>query len=258
MSNQFSLPRFGRLFRKHTAEYGKSYLLGVGVLLGLLALLMGLQTLQSKPFGPGQQAAFLGIFLIMGGAVFTSSIFAGLAEKKQGMAILMLPASHLEKYLVGWLYSFVVFTLVCVGCFYLVAVVIVNADDWHGQPPQLLNLFDPEYNMGALVLGYAFIHAIFIWGALFFQKLHLVRTAFAVFVGAGLLLFANFQVVKLLLGHVVSEMVLPFSGADLALGKEHYRLYVSPAQEKLVKLVPVAMTLLLWVAAYFRVQEKEI
>ncbi|GAA4011330.1 hypothetical protein GCM10022408_24680 [Hymenobacter fastidiosus] len=259
MSNQFSAARFGRLFRKHTAEQGKGYLMSVGVLIGLLALVMGGNAyLQTGPMVPGQQAAYFGFFLVMAGLPFTGSIFAQLADKKRAIGALMLPASHLEKYLVGWLYSFVLFTLVFTACFYLVISVVVQFDHLPGQPAQLLNIFTAEPSMLPIFLTYAFLHAIVIWGALFFGKQPLIRTGLVVFLALGLVFVLNTQLMKLLVDNISSPLVVPFGDVDLGIGKEHYQLALSEGSGKLVALVPIIMGLLFWVAAYFRVQEKEI
>jgi hypothetical protein len=42
MSNTFNLTRFIRLFKKHTLEHAKTYLLSTGVLAGVTAIGLGL------------------------------------------------------------------------------------------------------------------------------------------------------------------------------------------------------------------------
>ncbi|RYU78455.1 hypothetical protein [Hymenobacter persicinus] len=259
MSNQFNLARFGRLFRKHTAEHGRGYLLSVAVLLGLLAVLMGTQAyVQNDPMIPPIQMGYLIFFLLLGGAMFTSTVFASLADKKQAIAALTLPASHLEKYLVGWLYSYVLFTLACIGCFYVVDAAVVSFDNWHGRPAELLNFFDAKYKAYYALLVYAFMHAIAIWGAVYFEKMQLVKTAFLFFIGVAALFVVNFQLVQLLLDHVTGNMVVPFGDIDLGIGKEHYRLALPTEKRQWLGVLPALLVGLFWLAGYFRVQEKQI
>jgi len=259
MKNLFSPARFGRLFRKHTAEHGKAYLLSIGVLLGVLALFIGGNAYaQDAPIVPGQQAAYFGFFLIVGGLLFTSTVFANFGDKKQAISALMLPASHFEKYLVGWLYSFVLFTLTFVGCFYLVDGLVVHLDNWHGKPVQLLNLFSEEPKVYPIFFAYAFLHAVAIWGALFFEKLQLVKTAFVFFLTIVVVALLNYQFVKLLIEHVSGAMLAPFAAVDLAIGKENYLLSLPDEQHQLLGLVPMVIGLLFWATAYLRVKEKEI
>ena len=118
MSQFFNISRFGRLFSKHTTEHGGGYLLATGVLLGGIGLVLGFVAyLTPGPLVPDMQAVVFSMGLLAAGAFFTSTVFALFGNNRQATAALLLPASHWEKYLVGWLYSLPVFTAVYFGCF---------------------------------------------------------------------------------------------------------------------------------------------
>ena len=80
-------------------------------------------------------------FLLLAGTMFTSTIFAGYGDKKKAVAALTLPASHFEKYLVAWLYSFLIFAIVYSAGFFLIASLAINIKQFPGHPPELINIF---------------------------------------------------------------------------------------------------------------------
>ena len=258
MSQFFNLSRFGRLFSKHTTEHGGGYLLATGVLLGILGLVMGFVAyMSSSPLPPSEQAAFFILGLFGTGAFFTSTVFALFGDKKQATAALLLPASHWEKYLVGWLYSLPIFLAVYIGCFFLVDSLVLQFDSYEGPRTQLVQLFGGEEKLYTAMVAYAAVHALFLWGSIFFVKQHFVRTAFGVLLAGTLLVFLNYQALQALLGRELGTAV-PFAGMALQEGKEWYSVNLPEAQKAWFGLVPLGLMLLAWAAAYRRVTEKQI
>ncbi|MDB5269342.1 MAG: hypothetical protein JWP58_2382 [Hymenobacter sp.] len=258
MSQLFSFSRFGRLFSKHTTEQAGGYLLAAGVLLGGIGLVLGFVAVSSsQPVVPDIQGVIFVMGLLAAGAFFTSTVFSFYGNRKQATAALMLPASHWEKYLVGWLYSVPLFMAVYVGCFYLIDALVVSLDDWHGRTPELVRLFSNESKLYWALVGYAVVNAVFLWGSIFFQKQQFIRTAFGLLLGGVLVSVANMQVVKGLVGRKL-DGVLPFAGMGFREGKEWYSVNLPPPQNSWFLLVPVGVMLLAWAAAYMRVTEKQI
>ena len=258
MNQFFNFERFGRLFRKQTAEHGGGYLLATGVLLGALALVLGsIAYMSSAALPPSEQAAVFILGLFGAGSFFTSTIFAPFGDKKQATAALMLPASHWEKYLVGWLYSLPIFLAVYIGCFYLVDGLVLQFDSHEGPPAPLVQLFAGEEKLYTSLGAYAAVNALFLWGSIFFTKQHFVRTAFGVLLLGALLVFLNFQALQALVGHELNTAV-PFSGMSLHEGKEWYFVNLPDAQKAWFGLVPLGLMLLAWAAAHRRLTEKQI
>jgi hypothetical protein len=257
MSQLFSFSRFQRLFGKHTAEQMSSYLLATGVLV-LLGVVLGLMAYFSPwPVMPDTQSVVFVMGLLGAGSFFTSTVFVPYGEKKQATAALMLPASHWEKFLVGWLYSVPIFLVVYVVCFYVIDVLVVNLDDWHGQTPQVVSLFSGEHKLYIWLIVYVVVNALFLWGSIFFAKQHFVRTAFGLLLGAVVLVVANFQAVQALVGRSMNT-VMPFASMTFQEDKEWYTLSLPPAQSGWLLLVPLGVMLLGWAAAYTRLTEKQI
>src|SRR6202012_5282589 len=111
-----------------------------------------------------------------------------LGDKKKAIAYLTLPASHFEKYLVAWLYSFLFFLVIYTISFYLVALLLLNVKYVPGQSG-VINLLQNQHLQIPLI--YAFLHAIAFWGAVYFNKLHFIKTGFVFFVCLGLLILLN-------------------------------------------------------------------
>src|SRR4051794_28226809 len=104
MSNTFDIKRFGMLFKKHTLEHGKTYLLSAGVLTGIMFLTLGFMSYSSNGHLRINEQIPVFVFLsIIAGGIFTSIVFTELGDKSKAIPTLMLPASHFEKYLVAWL-----------------------------------------------------------------------------------------------------------------------------------------------------------
>lgn len=260
MNNLFSLTRFGRLFQKHTAEHWKSYLMGAGVLAGALLVVIGfIAYLNGGPPSPSAQSIFFVLFLLGAGFLFTSSIFVDFGEKSRAIAALSLPASHLEKYVVGWLYSYLFFVLAYTGIFFLVDGLLLSIMRNGEQPAAMLNLFSPEEKTYGVFLLFAALHGVALWGSIFFEKLAFIKTAVAFFVVLLVVTFLNFQVMKSLLGTELRAS-LPFLGVSF-IENQHtfYRVQLPDTQQNgVIGVVLLALTLLLWLAAYARLREKQL
>jgi hypothetical protein len=258
MSQFFSLSRFGRLFSKHTTEHWGGYLMATGVLLGGIGLVLGFVAYMNH--GPMEHIVQTVIFtmgLLSSGAFFTSTVLADYSNKRQATAALMLPASHWEKYLVGWLYSVPIFLAIYVGCFYLVDFVVLQVDSHAGPDPGIVPLFSNDSRLYLALLGYLVVNAVFLWGGIFFEKQHFVRTAFALLLLGAVVVLVNMQAVQQLMGREVSGVV-PFSGMSFHEGKSWYSVNLEPVQNNWFGLVPLGVMLLAWAAAYARVTEKQI
>ncbi|MBO2011442.1 hypothetical protein [Hymenobacter negativus] len=259
MSQHFSLSRFARLFSKHTAEYGGGYLLATGVLIGGIALVLGfIAFMGGGPLVPDVQGVIFVMGLLAAGAFFTSTVFAPLGDKRQATAALMLPASHWEKYVVGWLYAVPIYLAVYIGCFFLVDALVLQVEGKFGPKAPLVVLFSNETHLYFSLLVYLVVSAVFLWGSIFFVKQQFVRTAFAVLIIVVALAVLNMQLVQTLLGREVSNAV-PLSGMSFQDGQNWYSVNLSPAQNSLFMEIMLGGLLLLgWVGAYVRLTEKEV
>lgn len=251
MSQYVSLPRFGRLVRKHMGEHATSYLLGAVVLLGGLLVVLGFLTyIQHRPLNESFQAILFMMGLLGAGSFFASSAFAQFGAGRQAALALTLPASQLEKYLLAWLISLPVFLVVYVADFYLADWLVMHLVS--PRPGPLMPLL-AGHEVPGLRLFLA-LHGLALVGSIFFSRLAFVKTAFLVFGITVLVGIVNFQVLNSWLGGNLG-MAIPFGAAGV---QGAGPLQLPEAQERWLLGLPLALAVLLWAAAYARLTEKQL
>lgn len=245
------------LFKKHVAEQYKAYLMSLFVLTGFLALLLGFMAyVQEQPINVKMQEFMFIMPLLLAGAIFTSNTFAALGDKKKAIAALTLPASHLEKYLLGWLFSYIIFLVLYTISFYGVLNVVLSMDNWHGEERQLLNIFTGN-TFKNVVGAYALVHAVALVGSVYFEKGHFTKTAFVSLIFVVLLVNLNEQALQLVLGHDLSATPL----GQVRFTERDRLLIVAPPEAISKWISSVSSVLLisiLWLASYARLREKQV
>ena len=258
MNNVFSLSRFCRLFVKHTAEHYKSYLMSLAVLIGVM-LLGGSFVTYLIPYGfmdVGLQSILFVAIMLLAGTIFTSTIFTDLGDNKKAVAYLTLPASHFEKYLVAWLYTFVIFIIVFTGSFYLILSILINAKHFAGQKPKMFNVFENNGEMDVFLLFLLF-QSISFYGAVLFKKLHFIKTAFSFFICMGVFIIINKITLDVLLGQSVVP-TMPFSNVRFIQAKSEVLINIGLRQDNYGFYLISALAIIFWVAAYYRLKEKQV
>jgi hypothetical protein len=257
MNKIFNPARFGKLFVKHTTEHYKGYLMALGVLIGVMVLGGSfLVYMIDAPLDHSTQSGLFLVILLIAGTVYTSTIFADLGEKKKAITYLTLPATHFEKYLVAWLYSFLIFLLIYTLSFYLVALFLLNIKHVPGQAEGVINLFQKQPLQMCLI--YAFLHAIAFWGAIYFNKLHFIKTAFVFFIFLGLLILFNKVVLTAMTGRNM-DAAPPFGSLRFTDGGQQVDVSLPDARDNpTLAFLVVGLTLVIWIAAYYRLKEKQV
>ena len=258
-SNQiFSFARFGRLFGRHTAEHLPAYLMTAAVGAGGMLVVLGFLTyMQGSAPTVTVQTVLFTLFLLAGCTIFTSTVFAQFGNSRQASVALTLPASHLEKFLVAWVYSLPVFLLAFIPLFYLADAAVVYAGVAPGQAPELLDLVAARQDMAGTLAMLTALHAAWLWGGICFENKHFIKTGFAVLLLLGGLSMVNFQVLKRLVGAELLPTV-PFTSLRFLESKQFYSVALPDAQGPWLALVPLGLAGLLWAAAYCRLTEKQL
>ncbi|MGI4833537.1 MAG: hypothetical protein ACRYFK_08765 [Janthinobacterium lividum] len=252
MNQYFNLARFGRLLRKHAAEHAPAYALSSIVLLGgLLAVLGFLSYVGGGPPSQSGQAALFTLGLVAAGSFFASTALAEYSQGSRAALALTLPAAHLEKYLVAWLFSVPGMLLVFTAAFYLADWLVLAAS---GHPDKLANLFTNREWLLTTLLAFLVLHAVALWGCIFFRRQPFIRTGFLLFALVVVVGFLNYQALSLLLATKLN-FVLPLTHVRLPAGAT---LSLPESQERWLGWVPVALVLLLWPAAYARLTEQQL
>jgi len=259
MNNTFSLTRFIMLFKKHTLEHAKTYLLSTGVLAGVTAAALGLFAFTNRGRLPTEAQAIGFIYVLtLGGSIFTSLVFADLGDKRKANQMLTLPASHLEKFLVTWIYSFVIYQLLCIGVFYLVDWIIIGiSHPPANEPNKMINIFDLEQRAYIAFIVYAIFHGFTLWGAIFFEKLHFIKTAFIFFICVLVFAVINTPMLQFIIrkNELRSAIFQQFSFTD---SKRDWDVWATDNMNHTTLLIFAIVVIVLWLSAFFRLKEKEI
>lgn len=216
MNNTFDINRFGLLIRKQWLEYGKLYLISLGIISGILISAYGSIYWQITHQQDNNSLNFLlqlnirWQFVSQLGILFLSlaanHYFSPLSQKPKAILELTLPASSLEKFLVGILFSTILALLSYLIIFYLVDLAFVSklraefpkalsTIDVKGSAP-LPNVKVPEYFFIRLHRLSAFkftpfagvfcLSTLFLLGSLYFKKFQYIKTAITTLVFCGL------------------------------------------------------------------------
>ncbi len=258
MNNIFDLQRFGMLFRRHTVENFRYYLMSLAVFSGILILIFSFLFFtgrgNERVISENSQFGVFIVFLLLGGTIYTSTIFGELSEKKHAIASLTLPASINEKFLTAWVYTAIIFPLLFTICFYCVDWIFISVIS-RGSYQRMINVFsDPFF---PAFFFYALLNSIVLWGAIFFEKLHFIKTAFVVFIAALILTaFSSYLIKSIIPGDV--HPTIPFSGFSIFSDRYFFVQLQEEQRQLFFGLVISTMTVLFWLAAWFRVKEKEV
>jgi hypothetical protein len=248
--------RFGRLFKKHTKEHYRNYLMSIFVLVGVMILggsfLIYMAEVQ---LDKNLQTFLFFTILMLAGTIFTSSVFADLGDRRKAIVWLTLPASHFEKYLVAWIYSFLILIVAYTLIFYLAIFTAIQIQHAHGRPQVILNVFDNQILQMYLV--YAFLHAISFFGAVYFEKLHFIKTAFTFFIILAVLILINNGFLSVLLGRTIDSS-LPFGYMRFGDNGQAVDIKLSGQDSPYMLYLMIILTLIFWVSSYFRIKEKQV
>ena len=258
MNNFFSFRRFSRLFIKHTAEHYRTYLMSVAVLAGVL-LLGGsfLFFIVPDPPDTGFQTAMLVMLMLIAGTIFTSTVFSDFGDRNKAVPTLTLPATAFEKFLVGWIYSYPIFLVIYTVIFYAALVGLGSMKHWNAN--QHFVVVSPwQDGFYIVIIIFSVLHAIALYGAIFFNKLHFIKTGFAFFIGYALVMIANTYFLRLITGLYVDKFAMPFGFLNFNIGDKYYSVAAKGIPSLLVILVLSVSAVLIWIAAYFRLKEKQV
>jgi hypothetical protein len=255
MNNYFSLKRFCRLFMKHTSEHYRTYLMSAAVLAGVFMLGGSfIFYMIPGPMDAGFQAALFAVLMLIAGPIFTSTIFADFGDRRKTIPALTLPASQFEKFLVSWIYSYVIFMLVYTGIFYLVLSILISLKHWPGHHSEIFTLFQDR--LSTLFIVFSLLHAITIYGAIKFEKLHFIKVGFSFLIFYALLILVNTLFLRMIVGRPIYPAT-PFAFLNFPEGTNFYSVGLNAQQSTWVFIALAVVSLLFWIAAYFKLKEKQ-
>lgn len=254
MNSSFSFKRFGLLFKKHTVENFRTYLISLVVLTGIVVILISLMTdMGTIKISVDNQVLTFVFLMLLAGTIFTSSIFTNLSDKRKAIATLTLPASAFEKFLVGWIYSYIFFQVVFTAIFYAVLWSFLRMQS---SSPIIMNLFSVKQNVYVAFLLYTFLHAVAIYGAMYFKKAHFIKTTFFLFMLILAIWLVNDAVLSSIVHHRITNA--PFTWLSFNDDHGYYVISVAKSTYFIEGAVSILTSCLIWAATFFRLKEKQI
>jgi hypothetical protein len=276
INNTFSAGRFGAYLEKHLVDNYRFYLMSIVVLTGLLlCMLIFVGILEPSFTRYSDLLPFYMGGLYVAGLIFTSMSFNELANKPHGIDYLLLPASHLEKFLTTLLITTIGFLLVYHVAFLLAAkamdTIISIRTGAHMRNDLTKSEGHDEWQWNYYFWVVA--QAIFFLGAVYFHKYSLIKTAFFFIIFMLLLFIINTLFTQIFfhkhmpdwrqhfplvtatvetdqtytiaadtrIHHTSASLMLPENIANILLFMGKY--FIAP---------------MLWTIAYFRLRDKEI
>lgn len=269
-SNVFHAPRFGAYFKKHLVDNLRLYLMSLVVLVGVLIALglIGIFTNSGDIIRPTFLLPFYGILLFVAGLIFSGFSFMQLGDKPKGIDFLLLPASHLEKFLTTLLVTTVGFLLVYHVAFgtatFIGAGIVSLSRDKHVIDTGFSD--DLKKDLIQIYHFWFVAQAIILLGSAYFHKYSIVKTLFALFIFILLIGLVNAAFMNILFhGHLAHWAAsAPFFGVALVRDSnvEVYRSIFLEAplwvRDTMFFVWRFILPPALWALAYFRLKDKEI
>lgn len=256
------------LFKKYLYENRKSYPLLFLAIAGFFILWMGVYLLFSNPnlFNERFQVFYYFTGLFLSGCLYGGILFSELGSKPKAINYLMVPVSSLEKFICVLFFGVLGFFIGYSAIFYIIDVAAVsianlrNGTQWSVINPLFIDQYENIFFEGPLshiFYIYFAAQALFILASIYFSK----HSLFKAIVCLGLLW------VFLMLFFMLIRATLPpgwfYNGIDT------YEVFEPSGQLKTVS-VPSWITgilvfffkflvpPLLWIAAYYKLKEKQL
>ena len=175
-SNVFSVARAWYALRADLQQQRRAVLVGAGA---AAALILAVNvTSANDAVGGGFHAAFFPLVLVVGGLLFTSTLFADLHDKPRAHAYLTLPISTLERWAVRLLLSTVGYAAVALAGYFVVTLLGAGVSQliWGRSHA----VFVPDADAWRTVLSYLVTSSLFLFGAVYFRRWHAIKVILGV------------------------------------------------------------------------------
>lgn len=178
----FDINRVKLLLTRQLRLNSSTILIGFGAVVGVITFILSIRIITES--NALSMAGFTGLALpifFIGGYIFTSTIFSELRTSHRGYLYLTLPASTLEKLVVAWFISSVLYIIAAIVVFYFINLLLMLvAFLTNGEPVQLFNFFDPW--MLKIYAIYIVTQSVFLLGAIYFRGVNFLKTLLTLFV----------------------------------------------------------------------------
>ncbi|MCF2498440.1 hypothetical protein [Dyadobacter chenhuakuii] len=269
MNQTFDIHRFALVLKLDLVERGKNYLL-IATLLTILLLSMMLPIVtSSKPVGTYEALHYMAMFMVMlfASSFYTSNAMTHYASLPTSISSLMLPASHLEKFLSAMFFNllFIVSFLVLYFQLHYKTIDIANAKlpSWGYKYPYI------KFDLAVyFCFAYFILHSLLLLGSIYFSKRSYVKTA-AFIVASVIIVFTIHLSMAHYLTHYPSKLnTLPFTSWQMWYFKDGnftvfrgLNTFHIQFPNNIYHAIQAFITLFIlsiWYIAYLRLKEKEV
>ncbi len=205
-SEVFNLRRFGLTMWRDLRGRSSSALVGVGAGTGIL-IVFSLLNIWAGEGDTGFHRELFSFALTIGGLLFTSQVFRDLHRKETVGGYLLLPAAALEKVVtriltagIGW----VLFILIWYSLLSMLSEGINLLI--FGRTHSLFNPFSAA--VWTTIAHYLVVHSLFLVGAIYFRKLHFLKTILVLFLAGVGFSILGFIGVRLMFWNFFQEAFL--------------------------------------------------
>lgn len=245
------------LLKRQWFENRKTWLIG---LLGIAAILAALLLLtwhwRTSFNGDTTRGIFL-VLLFVGGGLFISSILKDLGNKQKGIWLLILPAPVASKLAVAIFYGILVYLLVYFGVFYAIRELMLaffgkEAANW-GE----FDLF--KNNFYYFIFNFINFQSLVLLGSVYFNKIQFIKTVLVIIAGFFIAFNANAYLLQLITDENAIVSNTPLGGFIFSYKNENIAVNPHPNTEIVTAAILwVAVPVVLWLAAWFRIREKQL
>lgn len=273
MNDTFNINRFGLLLRRQWLEFGKIFLITLGVAFGVIATFYAVNLCpvfleNSVPYvGVGFREPLFVIFGFLFITVVASNYFAHLGQKPKTIIELLLPASTFEKFLASLVFTAILSVLGYILIFYITDLVFmtklrdipnaVNTERYYTQTidgkdisvDRYVYLFEALKNNMFLPFYIAplFVTSVFLLGSIYFEKFHYIKTAIAIMLFSGI---AGYVVAKVAEFLMSDRHPINMNGSMVVGGRNTIEI--------LIMALVFLFTMVFWTITYVRLKEKEV
>jgi len=267
MNNTFNITRFGLLLKRQWLEFGKIYLITLGVAFGVMITFysyflwpyLSQAPINAFNYRMGFREPLFFFFFFLFISLIASSYFAHLGQKSKAVIDLMIPASVFEKFLTGALFTSLLSIVSFIALFYItdLAFVAKIKATYASMAPQASNSEELVYfftkneawdKFLPLYVVPFLITSVFLLGSIYFNKYHYIKTAISVMVFSGVTSAILYKAGKIIFdGRIFIER-----------GNRSSSSMSQSTAEWLGVLLFAVLVAIFWSITYVRLKEKEV
>lgn len=247
MSDIFNLKRFCLLFKEQTSKNLKLFLMGAVLIFAVLLILdiISIIAVGQNQLNFDVRFGFYLFFIFPSAFLLSSNWFSYLSKSAPETGNLLLPVSSFERILVAFIINVIVFYLVYL--LLVLSVEIILFQDF--TVVQYVTHFFKYYTFySALFL----FQSLFLIGSLIFKKAAIIKTGFSIFV-----IMIILQLINNLTISIVFRDIPNLNYGDIFFN--HSSNLVPPVYyNTIMKSLLYIGFPLVWVASYFKLNEKQV